>query len=126
MQVTVRKQSLKNKSDKMLQKAKEEVADRLISAIDYLEANVEVDTGAYARSMHLNRRGDSSGHGESSHRKERGVDGNAERTAMGDRLYAALEVIDPLEGATFVNNAPHAKYVEIYHAYFDRLKDILR
>lgn len=127
MRVTVKKTSIKNKSDKMLQDAREEVADRLISAIEYLEEAVweSVQTGSYTRSMHLNKRGDTSGRGESSHRKEK-VDPSSATTEMADRLYASLQSIDLLDGATFVNNAPHARFVEVHHAYFDRLRDILK
>lgn len=126
MQVTIRRVRTEKISDKMQRLAEEEVANRLMSAIDYLEQEVPVRTGAYARSMHLNPRGTTSGSGETSRRKEVSSAPDQERSAMADRLYASLEGLDVLDGATFVNNAPHAKYVEGYYGVFDQLRSILK
>lgn len=126
MQATIRKARLQGKSKRMEEIVKREITNRLMTAVDYLADEVPVDTGAYARSMHLNPRGDRSGHGETSHRKPRGVDANSERAAMADRLYASLEAIDVLDGATFVNNAPHARYVEGKWGVFDVVRSILK
>jgi hypothetical protein len=104
---------------------RKEVANAIEEAIEYLSYNVPVDTGAYSRSMHLNPRGNSGGHGETSRRKERGVDRDVELNDMEARLRASLEGIDVTEGVTFVNNAPHAKYVEARVGIFDQLRDIL-
>ena len=126
MQVTVRKARLEGKSEKMKKLIEKEVADRLITAIEYLEEEVPVKSGAYSRSMHLNNRGDTSGTSETSRRKATSADPNADRAAMADRLYASLENIELLNGATFVNNAPHAPYVEGYWGVFDQIRSILK
>lgn len=126
MQVTVRKARLKNKSEEMKEAIKEEISDRLMMAIDYLEQETPVKSGAYSRSMHLNERGDRSGTSETSRRKSDSADPNGDRAAMADRLYASLEGIEVLDGATFVNNAPHAIYVEGYWGVFDQLRSILK
>jgi len=126
MQVTVRKARLQKKSEEMKEAIEEEITDRLIMAIDYLEQETPVRTGAYSRSMHLNKRGDRSGTSETSHRKPVSADPNGDRAAMADRLYASLGEIEVLDGATFVNNAPHARYVEGYWGVFDQLRSILK
>jgi len=127
MQVTVSPR-LTKKSKRVTQFAQELLVRRLERAIDTLEDSdvVPVDTGAYSRSMTLNRRGDSSGPAISSSRKERGIDINSALNNMADRLYGQLENIDPLEGATFVNRAPHAQKVEDRYATFDILRSVLR
>jgi len=126
MQVTVRKARLANKSEEMKKAIEEEITDRLLTAIDYLEQEVPVKSGAYSRSMHLNPRGDTSGTSETSRRKPVSVDPNSDRAIMADRLYASLESIELLDGATLVNNAPHAKYVEGYWGVFDQLRSVLK
>lgn len=127
MQVTVSPR-LTKKSKRVTQFAQELLVRKLERAINTLDDNsvVPVDTGAYSRSMTLNRRGDSSGPAISSSRKERGIDINSALNDMANRLYGQLESIDPLEGATFVNRAPHAQKVEDRYATFDVLRSVLR
>ena len=126
MQVTVKREQIRGKAQRFEDAAKRRVAEKIEDAIEYLSYAVPVDTGAYANSMHLNPRGDSSGHGETSHRKERGVAPNPVLDEMEARLRASLETIDLLDGATIVNNSPHAKYVETYYGIFDELRSALR
>ena len=127
MQVTVSPR-LTKKSKRVTQFAQELLVRRLERAIDTLEDPdvVPVDTGAYANSMTLNQKGDSSGPAISSSRKQRGVDPNSVLNEMADKLYSQLENIDPLEGATFVNRAPHSRKVENRYATFDILRSVLR
>jgi len=127
MQVTVSPR-LTKKSKRVTQFAQELLVRKLERAIDTLDDNsvVPVDTGAYSRSMTLNRRGDSSGPAISSSRKERGIDPNSALNEMTSKLYGQLESIDPLEGVTFVNRAPHANKVENRYATFEVLRSVLR
>ena len=127
MQVTVSPR-LTKKSKRVTQFAQELLVRKIERAIDTLEDPdvVPVDTGAYAKSLTLNRRGDSSGPAISSSRKERGVDPNPVLNEMADRLYSQLENIDPLEGASFVNRAPHSRKVENRYATFEVLRSVLR
>jgi|SRR5210317_506271 len=126
MQVTVLKAQIEKKSKRLEDAARKRIYDALDEAIDYLSFNVPVDTGAYANSMHLNVRGDSSGQGETSRRKQRQQAADPVLNEMETRLRAGLEVIDPLDGATIVNNAPHARYVENRFGIFDQLRNFLR
>lgn len=126
MQVTVRKAQIEKKSKRLEDAARKRIYDALDEAIDYLSFNVPVDTGAYANSMHLNVRGDSSGQGEASRRKQRQQAADPVLNEMETRLRAGLESIDPLDGATIVNNAPHARYVENRFGIFDQLRNFLR
>lgn len=126
MQVTVRKAQIEKKSKRLQQAAERRIYDALDEAIDYLSFNVPVDTGAYANSMHLNVRGDSSGSGETSRRKQRRQAADPVLNEMETRLRAGLENIDLLDGATIVNNAPHANYVENRYGIFDQLRNFLR
>lgn len=126
MQVTVRKAQIEKKSKRLQQAAERRIYDALDEAIDYLSFNVPVDTGAYANSMHLNSRGDSSGSGETSRRKQRRQAADPVLNEMETRLRAGLENIDLLDGATIVNNAPHANYVENRYGIFDQLRNFLR
>lgn len=125
MQVTVRKARIAKKTKRLEQAARNRIYRALDQSIDFLSLSVPVDTGAYANSMHLNHRGDRTGSGETSHRKERGVSADLVLNEMESRLRASLETIDPLDGATIVNNAPHAKYVELRHGIFDQLRNVL-
>jgi len=126
MQVTVNKSRINQKSKRLEQAAERRVQDAFETAIDYLATEVPVDTGAYANSMHLNVRGDNSGHGETSKRKERGVSPNSVLNEMESRLRGKLETLDLLDGGTFVNNAPHARIVETkVRGIFAELRDIL-
>ena len=126
MQVTVNKARIEKKSKRMEEIVRRRIASSFEGAIDYLATEVPVDTGAYANSMHLNTRGDRSGHGETSKRKERGVDANTVLYEMESRLRASLESIDILDGGTFVNNAPHASVVETkVRGIFAELRDIV-
>jgi len=126
MQVTVLKAQIEKKSKRLEDAARKRIYDALDEAIDYLSFNVPVDTGAYANSMHLNVRGDSSGQGETSRRKQRQQAADPVLNEMETRLRAGLESIDPLDGATIVNNAPHARYVENRFGIFDQLRNFLR
>lgn len=126
MQVTVRKAQIEKKSKRLEDAARRRIYNALDEAIDYLSFNVPVDTGAYANSMHLNVRGDSSGSGQSSSRKQRRQAADPVLNEMESRLRAGLETIDPLDGATIVNNAPHANYVENRYGIFDQLRNFLR
>ena len=126
MQVTVRKAQIEKKSKRLEDAARRRIYNALDEAIDYLSFNVPVDTGAYANSMHLNVRGDSSGSGETSRRKQRQQAADPVLNEMETRLRAGLENIDPLDGATIVNNAPHARYVENKFGIFDQLRNFLR
>lgn len=126
MQVTVRKAQIEKKSKRLQQAAERRIYDALDEAIDYLSFNVPVDTGAYANSMHLNSRGDNSGSGETSRRKQRRQAADPVLNEMESRLRAGLENIDLLDGATIVNNAPHANYVENRYGIFDQLRNFLR
>ena len=126
MQVTVRKAQIEKKTKRLQQAAERRIYDALDEAIDYLSFNVPVDTGAYANSMHLNARGDSSGSGETSRRKQRRQAADPVLNEMETRLRAGLENIDLLDGATIVNNAPHANYVENKYGIFDQLRNFLR
>lgn len=126
MQITVRKAQIKGKSEKLVQIVEQRIFEALDRGIDYLSTKpVPVDTGAYARSMHLNPRGDRSGLGESSARKQRGVDQNQELNDMESRLAESLGNLELLDGATFINNAPHADKVELRDAIFARLKNVI-
>jgi len=125
MQVTVSPRLTKKKKE-VTEFAQKLLANKLIEGIDYLERVTPVDTGAYARSMTLNQRGDSSGPAISSRRKERGIDPNSALEDMANKLYSELDSIDLMQGATFVNNAPHAKLVERRHGVFDGLRSVLR
>jgi len=126
MQVTVRKAQIEKKTKRLQQAAERRIYDALDEAIDYLSFSVPVDTGAYANSMHLNARGDSSGSGETSRRKQRQQAADPILNEMETRLRAGLENIDLLDGATIVNNAPHANYVENKYGIFDQLRNFLR
>lgn len=126
MQVTVRKAQIEKKSKRLQEAAERRIYNALDEAIDYLSFNVPVDTGAYANSMHLNARGDSSGSGETSRRKQRRQAADPVLNEMESRLRAGLESIDLLDGATIVNNAPHANYVENRYGIFDQLRNFLR
>lgn len=126
MQVTVRKAQIEKKTKRLQQAAERRIYNALDEAIDYLSFNVPVDTGAYANSMHLNARGDSSGSGETSRRKQRRQAADPILNEMETRLRAGLEGIDLLDGATIVNNAPHANYVENKYGIFDQLRNFLR
>lgn len=126
MQVTVNKARIAKKSKRLEEAAKRRIGKAFEEAIDYLATEVPVDTGAYANSMHLNTRGDRSGHGETSRRKERGVDANTVLNDMEFRLRSGLESIDLLDGGTFINNAPHATIVENkVRPIFAELRNIL-
>ena len=125
MQVTVRKAQIAKKSKRLEQAAERRIYEVLDEAIDFLSLNVPVDTGAYARSMHLNVRGDSSGASETSRRKEGGQQRDTVLNEMEARMRASLDSLDVLDGATFVNNAPHANFVETYYGVFDQLRNIL-
>jgi len=126
MQVTVRKAQIEKKTKRLQQAAERRIYNALDEAIDYLSFSVPVDTGAYANSMHLNARGDSSGSGETSRRKQRQQAADPILNEMETRLRAGLENIDLLDGATIVNNAPHANYVENKYGIFDQLRNFLR
>jgi hypothetical protein len=126
MQVTVRKAQIEKKSKRLEDAARRRIYDALDEVIDYLSFNVPVDTGAYANSMHLNVRGDSSGQGETSRRKQRQQAADPVLNEMETRLRAGLENIDLLDGATIVNNAPHANYVENRFGIFDQLRNFFR
>ena len=126
MQVTVRKAQIEKKTKRLQQAAERRIYNALDEAIDYLSFSVPVDTGAYANSMHLNARGDSSGSGETSRRKQRQQAADPILNEMETRLRAGLEGIDLLDGATIVNNAPHANYVENKYGIFDQLRNFLR
>tara|TARA_Y100000385_G_C13037886_1_gene613872 strand:- start:98 stop:499 length:402 start_codon:yes stop_codon:yes gene_type:complete len=126
MQVTVNKARIEKKSKRLEETIRRRIGSSFEEAIDYLAIEVPVDTGAYANSMHLNTRGDRSGHGETSKRKEKGVDANTVLHEMESRLRASLESIDILDGGTFVNNAPHASIVETkVRGIFAELRDIV-
>ena len=125
MQVTVRSEQIKSKSEKAIKKVEKDIFKALDRGIDYLSLVTPVYTGAYARSMHLNTRGDRSGRGESSNRKERVADINSELNAMEARLADSLGSLELLDGATFINNAPHANKVEIRYAIFEQLRDVI-
>ena len=127
MQVTVSPRLTKKKKE-VTEFAQKLLANKLVIAIDFLDDPyvTPVDTGAYANSMTLNQRGDSSGPSISSRRKERGQDQNAILNEMASRLYSQLEGIDPLMGATFVNRSPHAQKVEERYAVFEKLRSKLR
>ena len=125
MQVTVRKAQIEKKSKRLEQAAERRIYEALDEAIDYLSTEVPVDTGAYARSMHLNVRGDSSGTSETSRRKPGRQQQDTVLNEMEARMRASLDSIDLLDGATFVNNAPHANFVETYYGVFDQLRNIL-
>lgn len=127
MQVTVSPRLTKKKKE-VTEFAQKLLANKLIQAIDFLDDPyvTPVDTGAYANSMTLNQRGDSSGPAISSRRKERGVDKNSVLNEMTSRLYSQLEGIDTLMGATFVNRSPHAQKVEERYAVFEKLRSKLR
>jgi len=126
MQVTVSRARIAKKSKRLEEAAERRIGRAIENGIEYLSLNTPVDTGAYANSMHLNARGDRSGHGETSHRKERDVAANIVLNDMESRLRGSLQTLDVLDGATFVNNAPHARYVEVYYGLFDQLRDILK
>ena len=126
MQVTVRKAQIEKKTKRLQQATERRIYNALDEAIDYLSFSVPVDTGAYANSMHLNARGDSSGSGETSRRKQRQQAADPILNEMETRLRAGLENIDLLDGATIVNNAPHANYVENKYGIFDQLRNFLR
>jgi len=126
MQVTVNKARIAKKSKRLEDAAKRRIYDAFEEAIEYLAVQTPVDTGAYANSMHLNRRGDRTGHGETSKRKERGVDPNLTLNEMESRLRGGLETLDLLDGGTFVNNAPHASIVEFkVRPIFAELRNIV-
>jgi len=126
MQVTVSKARIAEKSKKLENTARKRIYEALEEAVEYLSYEVPVDTGAYANSMHLNTRGDNSGAGQSSRRKQRKQPQDAVLNNMESRLRSSLNSIDLLDGATIVNKAPHAKYVEVRFGIFDQLRDILR
>lgn len=126
MQVTVSKARIAEKSKKLENAARKRIYEALDEAVEYLSYEVPVDTGAYANSMHLNTRGDNSGAGQSSRRKQRKQPQDAVLNNMESRLRSSLNSIDLLDGATIVNKAPHAKYVEVRFGIFDQLRDILR
>ena len=126
MQVTVSRARIAKKSKRLEEAAEKRIGRAIENGIEYLSLNTPVDTGAYANSMHLNARGDRSGHGETSRRKERDVAANVVLNDMESRLRGSLQTLDVLDGATFVNNAPHARYVEVYYGLFDQLRDILK
>lgn len=127
MQVTVNPRLTKKKKQ-VTEFAQKLLANKLARAIDFLDDPyvTPVDTGAYANSMTLNQRGDTSGPSISSSRKERGQDQNAVLNDMTSRLYSQLESIDTLRGATFVNRSPHARKVENRYAIFEQLRSVLR
>ena len=125
MQVTVRKAQLEKKTKRLEQAAERRIYNVLDEAIDFLSISVPVDTGAYARSMHLNVRGDSGGTTETSRRKQGGQPQDTVLNEMEARMRVSLESLDVLDGATFVNNAPHANFVETYYGIFDQLRNIL-
>lgn len=126
MQVTVNKARIAKKSKRLEDAAKRRIYDAFEEAIEYLAVQTPVDTGAYANSMHLNARGNRSGHGETSKRKERGVDPNSVLNEMESRLRGGLEALDLLDGGTFVNNSPHANIVEVkVRPIFAELRNIV-
>lgn len=127
MQVTVSPRLTKKKKQ-VTEFAQKLLANKLARAIDFLDDPyvTPVDTGAYANSMTLNQKGDSSGPSISSRRKERGQDQNSVLNDMTSRLYSQLESIDTLRGATFVNRSPHAQKVENRYATFEQLRSVLR
>ena len=101
------------------------VARKLVAGIIHLGNVVPVKTGAFADSMSLNPLGDTSGPSISSDRREL-ADYSGTISSMTSRLDAQLQSIDLAEGATFVNNAPHANKVEERHAVFTTLADVMR
>lgn len=105
--------------------AKRVMADKLIKGIIHLGNVTPVKTGAFADSMSLNPLGDTSGPSISSNRREL-ADYSGTIGSMTSRLDAQLQSIDLTEGATFVNNAPHANKVEERHAVFTTLADVMR
>ena len=126
MQVTVNKARIEKKSKRLEDIVRNQVYDAFEEAIEYLAVQTPVDTGAYANSMHLNTRGNRSGHGETSNRKEKGVDPNSVLNEMESRLRGGLEALDLLDGGTFVNNAPHASIVETkVRGIFAELRNIV-
>jgi hypothetical protein len=126
MQVTVRKAQIAKKSKRLETAVRSRIYENIDEAIEFLSFHVPVDTGAYANSMHLNPRGDNSGSGQTSRRKQRGQAADPVLDEMEARLRTSLNSIDLLDGITIVNKAPHAKYVELKYAIFDKLRDILR
>lgn len=119
---------LTKKKQEVTEFAQKLLAKKLMRGIDDL-GNVVLDltdTGAYAESMTVNQLGDTSGPSVSSARRQRGVDPMPFVQAMEDRLYDKLQIIDLEQGATFVNNAPHAQEVENNYDVFGRLGNILR
>jgi len=105
--------------------AKRVIADKLVQGIVHLGDVTPVKTGAFADSMSLNPLGDTSGPSISSNRREL-ADVESTISGMTSRLDAQLQSIDLTEGATFVNNAPHANKVEERYAIFTTLADVLR
>ena len=126
MQVTVSKARIAEKSKRLETADRSRIYENIDEAIEFLSFHVPVDTGAYASSMHLNSRGDNSGSGQTSRRKQRGQAADPVLNEMEARLRTSLNSIDLLDGITIVNKAPHAKYVELKYAIFDQLRDILR
>jgi len=119
---------LTKKTQEVTEFAQKLLANKLLLGIDDLGSVVFnlTDTGAYAESMTVNQLGDTSGPSVSSARRQRGVDPTSFVQAMEDRLYDKLQIIDLEQGATFVNNAPHAQEVENNYDVFGRLGNILR
>lgn len=120
MQVTTRKKNLKSKSDAVLQRVRERMLDKADTVVLLLGDIVPVDTGAYAESMHINDRGDTSGVVVSKQGRTRPGEefkaANAQlvREDMVDRLLDEVEAIETIEeGFTVVNRAEHANWVEI-------------
>jgi len=127
MQITVRKAQLKAKTEKSKEKARAQVYNMLSDMIDYMsyENPLPVDTGAYVGSMSLNPRGNRSGPAKGK-RGRRKADPNMALNDMEARLTAGLDSIeDPLDGATIINKAPHAKEVHLYvRDVFAELRDM--
>lgn len=120
MQVTTRKKSLKSKSDAVLQRVRDRMLDKADTVVLLLGDIVPVDTGAYAESMHINDRGDTSGVVVSKQGRTRPSEESKEANAqlvredMVDRLLTEVESIETIEeGFTVVNRAEHANWVEI-------------
>ena len=117
---------LTKKKQEVTEFAQKLLANKLIQGIDRLGMITPVDTGAYAESMTLNQYGNASGPSVSSSRRQKGVSIGPVIEAMEDKLYADLQTLDLEQGATFVNNAPHADKVEERHAVFAQLENVLR
>lgn len=125
MRATVKQAKFKGTSDRAKKAAEQRIYRALDEAIDYLSLNVPVDTGAYANSMYLNQRGDTKGTPQTSRKRDRSQPSDSILNAMEDRLRGSLQSIELLNGATFVNKAPHANFVETYYGVFDQLRNIL-